>query len=175
MTQSWLEGSMREQPALAPWPSEKHQSSSVDRDLTPAGRRDYSLGNYNLARILSRVAEGRARRRHSNRFANLANAGANSRPASFSGTVFGQVRSESGRVTPMGQIRWSTVSRRFGGRRQPSSSCPSSRASSRELPSGSGSRRMQKVLGNHPASGSRAGPVDLSPNRSAVIDITNDS
>ena len=40
---------------------------------------------YNTVRILSRVAEGRARRRHSNRFTIVVNAGANSRPAWFSG------------------------------------------------------------------------------------------
>jgi hypothetical protein len=40
---------------------------------------------YNTVRILSRVVEGRARRRHSNRFTALVNAGANSRPAWFSG------------------------------------------------------------------------------------------
>jgi hypothetical protein len=44
---------------------------------------------YNTVRILSRVVEGRARRRHSNRFTALVNAGANSRPAWFSGKYNG--------------------------------------------------------------------------------------
>ncbi len=44
----------------------------------------------------------------------------------FSRVAIGQGRCEPGRVTPMGQIRWSTASRRFGGRRQPSSSSPPS-------------------------------------------------
>ncbi len=42
-----------------------------------------NYGSYNTVRILSRVVEGRARRRHSNRFTLVVNAGANSRPAFF--------------------------------------------------------------------------------------------
>jgi hypothetical protein len=52
-------------------------------DLTPRIADGYTLSIDNLVRILSRVAEGRALRRHSNRFAVKANAGANSCPACF--------------------------------------------------------------------------------------------
>src|SRR5579875_1185073 len=96
------------------------------RDLTRGGRPAYSRMNYNLVRILSRVAEGRARRRHSNRFADPANAGANSRPASLRGTLPTSCRDASQRSeAPMGQIRSRAAVVRRTDRRHPSLSFPS--------------------------------------------------
>jgi hypothetical protein len=91
-------------------PQSPHFAGAPSRGLTHPGPDAYILGNYNLVRILSRVAEGRARRRHSNRFAITANAGANSRPAYLHRHRDRPSPIRAGRVAPMGQIRWSSAS-----------------------------------------------------------------
>jgi hypothetical protein len=105
----WLAGrpgsGARRTPAR-PWPF----AGALAQGLTAAGLGAYIWWTYNLVRILSRVAEGRARRRHSNRFAIAANAGANSRPACQRRIRNRRMPIRAARVTPMGQIRWSTAS-----------------------------------------------------------------